>query len=145
MDHIDHPAKALWDFRKDWFESRMFEYEGNGGYLMGEQAVALVADVEASFCAGAWIAVVILAYTVIESNLREVEGVKRSSSVGKLIAQLGPEVDAMRMSRNRLVHVDPDDPAVRSEHQWDERERLEAEARSAVLLVFKALYSSPHT
>ena len=46
----------MWEFRRDWFEQKA-KPSDDGGYLLGEQACAVVADLQCAFCAGAWIAV----------------------------------------------------------------------------------------
>ena len=67
MDHLDHPSKIIWDCRRLWFESRA-ESPGAGGYLLSEQACALVADLQCAFCAGAWIAVIVLAAAAVVNS-----------------------------------------------------------------------------
>lgn len=56
MIHLEHPSQEIWDSRRSWFEQRA-EPPENGGYLLSEQACALIADLQCAFCAGAWIAV----------------------------------------------------------------------------------------
>ena len=74
MDHLDHPDEGTWRDRQLWFEEELDRAQGEyGGYEVSEQACALMAEVQAVFCAGAWVGVVILAMAVIDAQLRETE------------------------------------------------------------------------
>lgn len=75
MDHLDRPSKTIWESRRLWFEFKA-ESPGVGGYLLSEQACALVAELQSAFCAGAWIAVIVLAAAAIDAHLRDADGAK---------------------------------------------------------------------
>lgn len=147
MEHLEHPSATLWEERREWFEAYIFHYEELASYLVGEQASALISEVQACFCAGAWAAVVVLAFTVIDANLQET-----SSSSGRLRAVdllkergFSASFDRLRRRRNALVHATRDNPAITIDQQWDNRSNLEDEAREAVGLMFQAFYSQAGT
>jgi hypothetical protein len=147
MDHLDLPASHLWDARRAWFEQVEETARGAGSYLVSEQACALTVDVQACFCAGAWLGVIVLAAAVVDAALRET-GVSGFNGNSKdLIEQAGanPELQKLRKRRNSLVHVPKDKPAITVDQQWANRADLEAEAREAVALMFEAFYLSPGT
>lgn len=115
--------------------------------MVSEQACALTADVQAAFCAGAWVAVIVLAMAVVDASLRETEVPGFSGNTKELIRIAGasPQLQSLRVRRNAFVHLNPDHPAITVDQQWADRERLEQEARSAVTLMFEAFYLSPWT
>lgn len=147
MEHLDHPTAEQWEMRRSWFEAQIFHYEEIGSYLVGEQASALISEVESCFCAGAWAAVVILAFAVIEANLRETSNSAKHHRAIDLFKDQGFDdaFDRLRKRRNTLVHATPDNPALTIDQQWDDRALLEAEARKTVELMFKAFYSQAGT
>jgi poly(3-hydroxybutyrate) depolymerase len=105
----------------------------------------LIAEVQSTFCAGAWIAIIILAAASIDAQLRETELLGFSGNTAQLINAVGgePALHQLRRRRNALVHVNPDDPALTVDQQWAERDRLEEEARDAIKLMFRTFYMSP--
>lgn len=147
MEHIDHPSEELWEERQLWLETLDEETRGGGNYLVSEQACALIAEVQSIFCAGAWIAVVMLVLSVIDAQLRETEVPGFKGNTKKLLeaANADSEIDWLRRRRNGLVHVNPCNPAMTVDNQWFDRADLEADARKAVRLMFKTFYISPWT
>ena len=145
MEHIEHPSREIWEQRRKWFESVDEKAQGNGSYLVSDQACALTADVQSAFCAGAWVGVIILSMAVVDAALRETEVPGFTGSTKKLIetANANPRLQAMRERRNAFVHVNPDNPALTVDQQWADRGKLEKEAREAVELMFEAFYIGP--
>lgn len=145
MEHLECPSKELWEKRRRWFQATEQKAQGEGNYLVSEQACALTIEIQAGFCAGAWAGVIILAMAVVDAALRETEIPDFTGSTKKLIdiAAADPRLQKMRKRRNALVHIDPENPALTVDQQWDERDTLEAEAREAVKLMFEAFYISP--
>lgn len=145
MDHLDYPKKELWEERRRWFEAVEELARGEGSYAVSEQACALTAEIQATFCAGAWGAVIILAICVVDAALRETEVPGFEGNTKKLIdaANANPELQALRCRRNALVHVDPENPGLTIDQLWTERAALESEAKRAVELMFEAFYFSP--
>jgi hypothetical protein len=122
-------------------------YEELGSYLVGEQASALISEVECCFCAGAWAAVIIVAFAVVETNLRETNGVSGRRRAEELLKGHHFEVALaqLRKRRNALVHTAAGNPVLTVDQQWDDRATLEAEAREAVEFMFRAFYSPAGT
>jgi hypothetical protein len=147
MDHLDLPELDDWNARREWFEAHIFEYEERASYLVGEQASALIFEVQSCFCVGAWAAVLILAFAVVEANLSETSGGGKSKRAVELLRDEGFEDDftELRLRRNSLMHAKPENPAITIDHQYDDRDRLESDARQAVKLMFKAFYSQVGT
>ena len=71
MDHLEAPPTDIWNERREWFDGQVFEHQGLGNHLLSEQACALMMEVQSCYCAGAWIAVVVLAFTVIDAQLSQ--------------------------------------------------------------------------
>jgi hypothetical protein len=148
MDHLEHPTLQIWEKRKGCFESMNEQAQGRGGcFFLSEQACALTADVQATFCAGAWSAVIIMTVAVVDAALRETELPGFTGNTQRLLTEAGanPKLQELRRRRNALVHLNPENPAITFEHQWFNRDQLEAEARQAVELMFEAFYLSPGT
>ena len=142
MIHLEHPSEKMWEVRQRWFEQKA-EPPDEGGYLVSEQACGLVADLQCVFCAGAWIAVIILAAAVIDAHLHDAEGCTGNAKSAIDQANADPQLHALRKRRNALIHSNSDSPAIAADQQWFERARLEDDARLAVDLVFRVFYASP--
>jgi hypothetical protein len=142
MIHLEHPSNEMWELRRDWFEQKA-EPPDDGGYLLGEQASAVVVDLQCAFCAGAWIAVVVLAAAAIDAQFHDAEGF--TGNAKRAIDEAGADLQlhTLRKRRNALIHSDPDSPAITVDQQWSERVGLEEDARLAVELVFRVFYANP--
>lgn len=147
MEHLELPSESTWDERRDWFEGQISEYQGQGSYLLSEQACALMMEVQSCYCAGAWVAVVVLAYTVIDAQLLETQAPDFEGNSAQLLRHLnfGDEYQQLRLRRNRIVHLRCDQPAITVDQQWGSRQELEAEARAAVKLMLAAFFDAPGT
>lgn len=142
MEHLEPPERELWESRREWFEGFIFKYEERGSHFVGEQASALISDVQCCFCAGAWISVIVLTFTVIEANLSEITPSSHKTRAVDLLKLYGLDArfDQLRRRRNKLVHATGNAPAVTIDDQWGKRETLEFEAKNAVQLMFEAFY-----
>ena len=146
QDRLDYPRKEEWELRQQWFDEQNDLYCIGNTYFLSEQACALCYDVEIAFCAGAWVAVIVLAMAVIDSQLRDIELFEFKGSTKKLLEELDlNDFQRLRERRNALVHVNCDNPAITMDEQTLNQEKLEEEARNAVKLMFKALYLTPGT
>ncbi|WP_340119952.1 hypothetical protein [Pelagibius sp. 7325] len=132
MEHLDRPTEELWDERRLWFEEQDAAHARHGTQSPSEQACALMIDLQAVFCAGAWAAAVILACAVTEAQ----GGSKRESLPGVADA----DYRWLRALRNRLSHENRNDPELTVEDQWLRRDLWEQRARRAVAIAFAALY-----
>jgi hypothetical protein len=147
MDWLEYPSKELWDSRLRWIEELNELCQGQGSYFTGEQSCALLGEVQMAFCTGAWIAVIILALAVIESQVKETELPEFKGNAKKMLHEIDASVELqkLRERRNALLHVDPENPAITLDQQWLNRKMLEQEARNAVKLMFETFYMSPGT
>lgn len=145
MDWLEHPSRELWELRQRWFEEQSESYAGEGAYITSEQACALIGEVQTAFCAGAWLAVIVLAMAVVDAQLRETELPGFMGSTRQLLidAETNPDLQRLRERRNAIIHLDPEKPAITVDQQWGNREELEQEARQAVKLMFGAFYIGP--
>lgn len=147
MENLEPPSDSTWGDRRDWFEDQIAEHQGHGGFVLSEQACALMMEVQVCYCAGAWIAVVVLAYTVIDAQLLETQAPGFEGNSAQLLRYLdyGDEYQQLRLRRNRIVHLRCDQPAITVDQQWGSRQELEAEAQSAVKLMLAAFFGAPGT
>lgn len=132
---LDPPSPAVWAERNRWFWRCHDANAGPAALDLEPQAELLLAEIETVFSAGAWAAVVILAYTLVEDSLR------RSAADPD---RLPPEIDWLRERRNALVHADHADSSALALHALslqDEKD-LEATAQGAVRVLFKTLFAA---
>lgn len=141
MIHLEHLSREMWEARRRWFEQKA-ESPDDGGYLVSEQACALVADLLCAFCAGAWIAVIVLAAAAIDAHLHDAECCIGNAKCAIDEAGADPQLHKLRKRRNALIHSNPDSHAITVD-QRSERLRLEDDARLAADLVFHVFYASP--
>lgn len=74
MDQLEAPDRQLWEARRNWFEAKFnIEKRGGAAYVFGEQATALLIELQAVFCAGAYISAILIGRAIIDAHLREVE------------------------------------------------------------------------
>lgn len=150
MDQIEFPLEELWHQRRDWFEN-LFDIEkrAGGGYLVGEQATGLLVDLQAAYCAGAFIACVIIGCTILDSHIRETEagpdfdgGIEAAFNLSDFRADL----DWLRKCRNRLVHFkEGKGLAISVEDHFDNRNRHEQDAKRTITLVASVFFENPWT
>jgi hypothetical protein len=145
MNWLDYPDRRLWEERQHWFEELADSIEGEGSYLVSEQACALIGEVQTAFCVGSWIAVIVLALSVVDAQLRETELPQFRGTTKRLLDEVGasPALHRLRQRRNSIIHLDPQNPAITVDQQWADRSQLEEEARQAIRLMFEAFYMSP--
>lgn len=142
MEHIDYPDEAEWDDRRHWFESREAARSRTGCPAPSEQACALMIDLQATFCAGAWAAAVIVAAAIVDSQAREAKS-RALGRKGDVPGLERGELRWLRDLRNRLVHEDRETPVISIGDQWMKRDKWERHARRAVEAAFAALYPGP--
>ncbi len=131
MEHLERPAELDWDERRLWFEEQEAVHSRDGVAELSEQACALMIDLQAAFCAGAWTAVVILAAAIVDAQ---------SFHAGFPGHGAPEERSWLRGLRNALLHEDRKNPVITVEDQWSRRADWEKAARRAVALAFDVLY-----
>ena len=130
--------------RRDWFEGRQAECAQAGAPAPSEQACALMIDLQAVYCLGAWAAAIIFAAVIVDSQAREARARDAEAAEAGRRADV-PGLDRgelrwLRDLRNRLVHEDRDKPVIAVEDQWTKRKAWERHAKRAVEAAFAALY-----
>lgn len=131
MEHLDHPELETWEARRQWFEALERAHGDSGAAsALSEQACALMIDLQATFCAGAWAATVILAATIADAQ----------SHHSPRAPGLREDLAWLRQTRNVLVHETPGSPAFTVEDQWLNRRAWEREARRAVEVAIESLH-----
>ena len=130
MRTLQPPDAKLWTARGAWFWRAHDANAGPHPLDLGPRSETLLHELEIVFCAGAWAAAVILAWTIVEAETRALE------RAGRVAAET-PDLDWLRERRNRLAHV-----AVGEEpgEAFEDR-TLEAMAQGAVRIVFKTLFA----
>lgn len=121
------PAAELWSRRAAWFWQAHDVNAGPAPLSLDARGEILLADLEAAFCAGAWSAVILLAWALVEGAERA-RGDERPPPA---------DVDWLREMRNGLAHG----ALAAVEPAFDERER-QAEAEAALRVTFKALFAA---
>ena len=111
-------APAEWDARADWFARAAAANAGPEAPALSEREDRLLGELEAAFCAGAWVACVVLAYALAEGPARNRDAVD-------------PEFELLRERRNVFAHSDTAD--------LPPEQTLELYAQSAVRMALRAL------
>jgi len=90
MEQLERPDAATWDERRLWFEEKEAAFARGGAETLSEQACALMIDLQATFCAGVWSAVVILAAAIVD--LQAGEGGRGLAGLDKTLRRLAIEL-----------------------------------------------------
>jgi len=135
MEQLEPPDEAVWDERRLWFEAREASCAKAGAPAPSEQACALMIDLQAAYCAGAFSAAIVLAAAIVDAQA--LPGASREAGVAGLDRKT---LRWLRGLRNRLVHEDPANPAITIGDQWMKRDVWERRTRRAVEAAFAALY-----
>lgn len=135
MEQIDLPDEVTWEERRAWFEAQEAAHGRAGAPAPSEQACALMIDLQATFCVGAWSAAIVLAAAIVDSQAPP--GAGRHAAVPGVGRKT---LRWLRGLRNRLVHEDPANPVITIGDQWLKRDKWERDARRAVEAAFDALY-----
>lgn len=146
MEQLECPTAEVWEQRRQWFEQRLDEAQHPlASYIVSDHATALLVDLQACYCAGTWIAVVILSISIIDAQIRETEGLDEKIGTAQLLKQYftGEEIDWLRKLRNKYVHIEINKPALCIDDQYNRRKEMEAEATRAVEMVIHSFFQSP--
>ncbi len=138
MEQLERPEEAIWDARRIWFEAREADCARAGAPAPSEQACALMIDLQAAYCAGAFSAAIVLAAAIVDAQVTP--EAPRDAGVPGLDRKT---LRWLRGLRNRLVHEDPANPALTIEDHWMKRDIWERRAQRAVEAAFAALYPGP--
>lgn len=130
MDTLKLPDAAVWHTRSAWFWRAHDLNAGPQALDLDARMGLLLGEIETVFCAGAWAAVVILAWTLVEAEQR---AQARRAEIRGEEPRPEPEVDWLREQRNALAHVGTDD--------MPDEKALETMAQGAVRVMFKTLFA----
>ena len=145
MAYADLPDQNTWRAREQWLQRLEESCQDPGAecYLVSAHGTFLSRDMDLAFCAGAWVAVIVLAHSAIDAIIRDTETGDYKSKPYQLFGS-DPDLQWLRKKRNLLVHVKKTS-AVIDEGELDRIEeqyaRLEKDARRAVGLVFRVMYA----
>lgn len=147
MELLSCPEKEICDKRSAWIEDQI-EQSIKGSHLVSDHATALFMDLQACYCAGAWLSVVILSVSVIDAHLRETEAMDTKLGTAKLLDSYyfgADDINWLRRLRNNYVHIDLNNPLLELNIQYDKRHELESDATRAIKMVIAAFFQSPGT
>jgi hypothetical protein len=131
VEQLELPELVAWEERRLWFEDLEARLGRSGTAVLSEQACALMIDLQAVFCVGAWAATVLLAASIVDSQAR----LARSAP-----ASMQSDLRWLRGLRNRLMHEDQRRPVITVDDQWVNRKIWEGHARRAVEIAMATLY-----
>jgi hypothetical protein len=111
---------------------------------LSSHSLLLLIDIELAFCAGAWLAVLVLSQASVEATLRQILTDDYDSSAATLFGKVA-ELHWLRGLRNEILHVaEPGTPSQIWKLPSDDlpscHAALEPEAKRAVTLAYRALY-----
>lgn len=147
MELLEFPDKETWEKRYSWIDNEI-EQSIKGSYMVSDHATALFLDLQACYCIGAWLSVIILSVSVIDAHLRETEAMDDKIGTAKLLEEYyfgHDDINWLRRLRNKYVHVDVDNPALEMNVQYNNRAELEKDATKAIKMVIAAFFQSPGT
>ena len=94
---LDLPDAGIWRRRAEWFWQAHDANAGPAPLTLDPRGEALLADLEIAFCAGAWAAVILLAWALVE-------GVARDRAAETPAWAVPPDLDWLRARRNLWAH-----------------------------------------
>lgn len=144
---MNFPNRNLWEKRNKWIENEI-ENSMKNGHSVSDHAAALFLDLQACYCIGAWISVIILSISILDAHLRETESGDNEIGTAKLLNNFydgSEDINGLRRLRNKYVHLDLNNPILEMNAQFDEQKRgqMEREATNAIKIVIKAFFQSP--
>lgn len=148
MEQLDLPDRKTWEERNDWINSMLFERSERGSYLVSDQATALLVDLQACYCVGAWLSVIILSISIIDAQLRETEACDNEIGTAKLLTEYYSgkgDINWLRKLRNKYVHINIEKPALCIDDQHLNRNKMQQDARKAIEMVIDTFFQSPGT
>jgi hypothetical protein len=118
MEHLDRPSEEDWDERRLWFEEEQARATAGGVGRLSEQGAALMVELQCCFCAGAWVASVLLAAAVVDAQA----------------LYSGFPADELTEDRSK--------PALTVEDHWTQRDLWRRHAKRAVRVAFASVHGT---
>jgi hypothetical protein len=139
-------SNETWKERAEWIDNTIEELEV-GSYLVSEHSTALFFDMRRAYCAGAWISVVVMAISVMDSHFRETESGDNKINTAILLNEFyaGEDVEWLRKLRNKYVHINLDAPFLEMDTWFNDYNRLEVDAKKAMMITIKSFFLNPGT
>lgn len=145
MGEFDCPSVEVWQKRQDWIAHELETAETGLVYLCSDHAIALFMDMQLAFCVGAWLSVIIISISVIDSHLRQTEAMDERVGTAKLLDEyyVGDDITWLRQLRNRYVHVNPEHQSLEMNYWFDNKVQMEEHATKAMKMTIRALFQNP--
>lgn len=145
MDLFKCPSKEVWKKRQKFIFKELEVAEVGSCYSVSDHASSLFMDMHLAFCSGAWLSVVVMSISVIDSHLRETEAFDNKVGTLELLNYHynGDDINWLRKLRNKYVHINLNDPILEMNDWYENQERMEADAIKAVKMTISALFQSP--
>ena len=145
MNIFDCPEIETWNKRREWVEFELEEAETGLSYLVSEHSTVLFMDMQIAYCSGAWISVIVMSISVIDSHLRETEAMDSTLGTARLLSEYyeGEDIDWLRQLRNKYVHHNLDKPIIEINNWFDNQEQLEKDASKAMKMTILSFFQSP--
>lgn len=146
-DKFCYPNEQVWRSRRAWLDERIDEANSAFSYQVSDHSIALFMDMQVAFCSGAWLSVVIMSISVMDSHLRETEATDSRMGTALLLREyfIGDDIDRLRRLRNKYVHHNLDNPVFDTNQWFNNQEQFEKDARKATEMTIKVLFQSPGT
>ncbi len=141
------PSREVWEYRRtiyDYIWDNCIHPEGS---TTSQHADSLKLELERCFCAGAWVACIILAASIVEVHLSHLGSWKNSSGQNLLEdLNINKEWDSLRDRRNMLIHgergSDKNDRLSSQEYRH-EREKFQEMAEESIHVALKVALNNP--
>ena len=145
MDLFECPTKEIWDKRQDFIFKEIENAEVGLVYSVSDHATALFMDMQIAYCSGAWLSVIVMSISVIDSHLRETEADDNKIGTFHLLNEYfeGQDINWLRHLRNKYVHHNIDNPILEMNDWYDNKEEMENNATKAIKMTISALFQNP--
>lgn len=140
------PKVPTWEARRVQFRTFEFAALGNKAWSNHPQIEPLIYELEHCYCAGAWIAALVLAHSLVELHMHS-KGLGNKKKWGEYLGPLGLDTRVRWLCdrRNALLHMkDPSVPSVRITEIVDDREGIYRDAKVAVIIALKVAFLDSH-
>lgn len=144
IDLFDYPDRKTWETRRKWLDTEIDKAHIGLSYVTGSHSTNLFMDMQIAFCSGAWISVIVLAISVVDSHFRETEALDPDIGTAKLLSDhyRGAEINWLRRLRNKYVHLDVNNPILEVNDWFDIQDKFELDATKAMEITIRALFQN---
>lgn len=134
----------LWQQRRFYIDELLDEFDIHESSMVSDHATALFMDLQACFCTGAWLSVIIISVSVIDAHLRDIHEVPNSVPIHEVLTNYheGPDADWLRRIRNGYVHLHPERTNLVMNVQFNQRAQFEQDAKRAMRMTVSTLFQN---